>query len=136
MEIRGRIIQVLPLASGTSKAGNPWKKQEYVLETQEQYPRKVCFNIFGDRVDQYPVQVGEDVVVSFDLESREFNGRWYTDVRAWKIEKADAMPQAPAYGDPSQQAPYAGGAAPQFAAPAPVTPQFNPTPSPTDDLPF
>jgi hypothetical protein len=136
MEIRGRIIQVLPLASGTSKSGNPWKKQDYILETLDQYPRKVNFNLFGDRVDQYPVQVGEEVVVSFDLESREFNGRWYTDVRAWKIEKEDAAPQAPVYGDPSQQAPYAAPAQPQYVAPAPVTPQFNAVPSPTDDLPF
>ena len=73
MEIKGRIIHVLPLQEGVSKAGNPWKKQEYVLETEEQYPRKVCFNLFGDKVDQYPAAIGEDVVVSFDLESREFN---------------------------------------------------------------
>ena len=53
MEIKGRIIHVLPLQEGVSKAGNPWKKQEYVLETEEQYPRKVCFNLFGDKVDQY-----------------------------------------------------------------------------------
>jgi hypothetical protein len=136
MEIRGRIIQVLPMASGTSKSGNAWKKQEYVLETLDQYPRKVCFNLFGDRVDQYPVQVGEEVLVSFDLESREFNGRWYTDVRAWKIDKADAVPQAPVYGDPSQQAPYGAQTQPQFVAPAPVTPQFTAAPSATDDLPF
>ena len=71
MEIKGRIIHVLPLQEGVSKAGNPWKKQEYVLETEEQYPRKVCFNLFGDKVDQYPAAIGEDVVVSFDLESLE-----------------------------------------------------------------
>ena len=93
MEIKGRIIHVLPLQEGVSKAGNPWKKQEYVLETEEQYPRKVCFNLFGDKVDQYPAAIGEDVVVSFDLESREFNGRWYTDVRAWKIEKSASVAQ-------------------------------------------
>jgi hypothetical protein len=137
MEIRGRIILVQPLASGVSKSGSNWKKQEYVLETNDQYPRKVCFSLFGDRVDQFPLQVGEDVVVSYDLESREYNGRWYTDVRAWKVEKADAVPQAPVYGDPSQQAPYAApGVQPQYAAPAPVTPQFNSAPSATDDLPF
>ena len=79
---------MLPLQEGVSRAGNPWKKQEYVLETEEQYPRKVCFNLFGDKVDQYPAAIGDDVTVSFDLESREFNGRWYTDVRAWKIEKS------------------------------------------------
>ena len=87
MEIKGRIIHVLPLQEGVSKAGNPWKKQEYVLETEEQYPRKVCFQLFGDRVDQFPMAVGEEVVVSCDIESREYNGRWYTTVRAWKVDK-------------------------------------------------
>lgn len=94
MEISGRIIQVLPLQSGTSKTGNAWKKQEYVLETKENYPRKVKFDFFGDRVDQFPLAVGDDVVVSFDLESREFNGRWYTDVRGWKAEKLNATQAA------------------------------------------
>ena len=83
MELIGKIIQVLPLQEGVSKAGNAWKKQEYILETLgTQYPRKVCFNLFGDNVDKFPMQVGQDVTVSIDLESREFNGRWYTDVRA------------------------------------------------------
>lgn len=140
MEIRGHIIQVLPLASGVSRQGNNWKKQEYVLETVEQYPRKVCFNLFGDRVDQYPLQVGDDVIVSFDLESREFNGRWYTDVRAWKVEKADAVPQAPAYNDPNQVA-FGGTAAPAggYATPTPAVPQFTAPATetnPSDDLPF
>lgn len=127
MEIKGRIIHVLPLQEGVSKAGNPWKKQEYVLETEEQYPRKVCFNLFGDKVDQYPAAIGEDVVVSFDLESREFNGRWYTDVRAWKIEKsapvAQGVPDMPPM--PNDIAPF---------PPAPAAPDL--APSPTDDLPF
>ncbi len=131
MEIRGRIIFVLPLASGVSKTGNSWKKQEYVLETYDQYPRKVCFGLFGDRVDQYPAQVGDEVVVSFDLDSREYNGRWYTEVRAWKMEKADAAIQQAPYDMPAQAAPvYA------TPAPAPVVPQINTEPNPTDDLPF
>lgn len=88
MEVTGKIIVALPEVSGTSKAGNAWKKREYVLETQETYPRKVFFNFFGDRVDQFPLNVGDLVTVSFDIESREFNGRWYTDIRAWKAEKA------------------------------------------------
>lgn len=95
MEITGKIIQALPEVGGTSRAGNAWRKREYVLETQETYPKKVCFNFFGDRIDQYPMQVGDVMTVSFDLESREFNGRWYTDVRAWKAEKAGERSQAP-----------------------------------------
>ena len=77
MEIRGKIFQVLPLQSGVSQSsGREWKKQEYVLETN----------------DQYPVNVGDDVVVSVDIDSREYNGRWYTNISAWKIEKVGDMP--------------------------------------------
>lgn len=90
MEIKGKIIHVLPLQEGVSRAGNKWKKREYVLETQEQYPRKVCFDFFGDKVDQYPVEIGDDVTLSFDIESREYNGRWYTGIHGWKLEKNSA----------------------------------------------
>ena len=91
MEVTGKIIVALPEVGGTSQKGNPWKKREYVLETQETYPRKVFFNFFGDRVDQYPLQVGQLVKISFDIDSREYNGRWYVEVRAWKAEDATAM---------------------------------------------
>jgi len=89
MEIVGKIIQVLPLQEGISKtSGNPWKVQGYVLETQEQYPRKVQFEIFGeDRIKNNPCQVDEIVTVSFDIESREVNGRWFTSIRAWKVQQ-------------------------------------------------
>lgn len=89
MEVTGKIIVALDPVSGTSRAGNAWKKREYVLETQETYPKKVFFNFFGDRVDQYPLNVGDMVKISFDINSREFNGRWYTDISAWKAEPAD-----------------------------------------------
>lgn len=104
MEITGKIIAVLPLQSGTSKAGNPWQLQSYVLETQEQYPKKVCFEVFGEqRIQSNPCQIDDTVTVSFDLESREFNGRWYTSVRAWKIQQgpAEAQPQAQQQADPT-----------------------------------
>ena len=115
MEIKGKVILVLPQQSGTSQAGNQWKKQEFVIETQEQFPKKICMTLFGDRVDQYPVAVNDEIVASIDIESREYNGRWYTNVNAWKIEKASAQ----------------SSAAP---APAPM-PTFEPQ-SETDDLPF
>ena len=86
MEITGKIIQVLPPQSGTSKAGNEWKKREYVLETQETYPKKVHFDFFGERADQYPLEGGQTIKLSFDIESREYNGRWYTSIRGWKAE--------------------------------------------------
>lgn len=89
MEVTGKIISVLPLQQGTSKAGNPWQSQSYVLETQEQYPRKVCFEVFGEqRIKDNSCKIDDLVTVSFDLESREFNGRWYTSVRAWKVTQA------------------------------------------------
>ncbi len=95
MEISGKIIAVLPLQQGTSKAGNPWQSQSYVLETQEQYPKKVCFEIFGeDRIKNNSCQIDELVTVSFDIESREFNGRWYTSVRAWKVARGEGAAPA------------------------------------------
>lgn len=98
MEIVGKIIQVLPIQEGISKtSGNPWKVQGYVLETQEQYPRKVQFEIFGeDRIKNNTCQVDDIVTVSFDIESREVNGRWFTSIRAWRVQQgvvtADAAP--------------------------------------------
>ncbi len=91
MDIVGKIVQVLPAQEGVSKStGNPWKIQSYVLETQEQYPRKVCFEIFGeDRIKNNPCQLDDLVTVSFDIESREFNGRWYTSIRAWRVQQGD-----------------------------------------------
>ena len=136
MELIGKIIQVLPLQSGTSKAGNAWKKQEYILETLgTQYPRKVCFNLFGDNVDKFPMQVGQDVTVSIDIESREFNGRWYTDVRAWNVVNGVQVPgiAAPAAGFAPAPAP---GFAPQQPVAQPVQSAPAVAPTTADDLPF
>lgn len=93
MDISGKIIAVLPLATGQGKNGT-WRSQDYVLETGDQYPKKVCFNLFNDKIDQFPLAIDDQVNVSFDVESREYNGRWYTTVRAWKIEKG-AVAAAP-----------------------------------------
>ncbi|MCM1222155.1 MAG: DUF3127 domain-containing protein [Lachnospiraceae bacterium] len=83
-----------------SKSSNKaWKKKEYVLETQEQYPRKVCFQLFNDKVDQFPLQVGQDVKVGIDIESREYNGRWYTQVSAYNVEILSAPRQETSQGD-------------------------------------
>ncbi len=87
MEVQGRIIMVSPEVGGTSKAGNEWRKQEYILETQGQYPKKICFSLWGDRIDTFAIEEGEDVTVSIDIESREYNGRWYTEVRAYKVQR-------------------------------------------------
>lgn len=89
MEISGTIINILELQTGEGRNG-PWKKQEFILETDDQYPKKVCIALWGDKIDQFPLNTGEKVTVSINVESREFNGRWYTDVKAWKIDKAQA----------------------------------------------
>ena len=89
MEISGKIIEVLEVKSGQSANGE-WRKQEYVLETEAQYPKKVCFMAWGDKIDQFDIKTGEHLTVSIDLESREDNGRWYTDVKAWKVSRGGA----------------------------------------------
>ena len=82
MEIKGKVILALPEQSGVSNAsGKAWKKKEYVLETQDNFPKKVHFDFFGDRADQYPLNPGDDITLFFDIESREYNGRWYTSIR-------------------------------------------------------
>ena len=86
MELSGKIVKVLQLQSGQGKNG-VWKKQEFVLEYGDSYPKLLCFNLWGDKVDQFALSEGDAVTVSFDVESREYNGRWYTTIRAWKIDK-------------------------------------------------
>jgi hypothetical protein len=95
MEVTGKIIQVLPEQGGVSKtSGKDWKLQAYVLETQEQFPKKVHFEIFGeDRIKANPCNLDDMVTVSFDIESREYNGRWYTSIRAWRVVDAKLTEQ-------------------------------------------
>lgn len=93
-EIKGKIIAILPIQTGQGKNGT-WRSQDYVLETADQYPKKVCFNLFGDKIDQYQIGIDETVNISFDVESREYNGRWYTTVRAWKVDKVGQQASAP-----------------------------------------
>ena len=87
MELEGIIIQINPLQSGEGRNGT-WKKQEFIVETKSQYPKKVCVTVWGDKIDQFGLKQNEDVTLSIELESREYNNRWYTDVRAWKVERS------------------------------------------------
>lgn len=137
MELIGKIIVALPEMTGTSKAGNAWKKREYVLETIENYPKKVHFDFFGERADLFPLNVGDVIKLSFDIESREYNGRWYTSIRGFKAEPATGVPgtapaAAPAYG----AAPGAPAMPPSPAAfpQAPAAPSYGA--DATEDLPF
>ena len=105
LEVSGKIIEILEVKSGQSANGE-WRKQEYVLETEAQYPKKVCFMAWGEKIDQFNIQQGETVEVSIDLESREYNGRWYTDVKAWKVSRDDATAGSPPpFADQDRYAP-------------------------------
>lgn len=130
MEITGKIIAVLPARSGVSaRTGSEWKVQEYVLETQEQYPRKMCFDVFGsDKIDQFNIQLGEVLTVSFDIDAREYQGRWYNSIRAWKVDRGASMPMGTA--PTAVDAPFAP------SAPAAAPMDFSAGGDSNDDLPF
>lgn len=85
MQLKARLIECLPLQIGTSKNGE-WKKQDIIVETEGQYPKKVCVTIWGDKMNKENLQVGKNLMIDIDIESRSFNNRWYTDIKAWKIK--------------------------------------------------
>ncbi|MCD8072702.1 MAG: DUF3127 domain-containing protein [Alistipes sp.] len=95
MEIEATVVKLLPVVKGTSARGE-WTKQEVILEQPGEFGRKLCVSFWGDKaLDAATLKEGETVTVSLNLESREFNGRWYTEARVWKMTKA-----APAHGTP------------------------------------
>lgn len=96
MEIQGKVIAVLPERSGVSARGE-WKSQTYVIETQEQYPKKMAFDVFGaDRIANFGIQLGEVINVSFDIDAHEYQGRYFNQIRAWNVTKVQQ--QAPSQG--------------------------------------
>lgn len=109
MEVEGKVIAFLGERTGVSKAGKAWKVKEYVLETKDNFPRKIAFDFFGERADQFNLAIGDDIKLSFDIESREYQGRWFTSIRGWNCEKLSAAPAAPAA--PAADPFTAGGAA-------------------------
>ena len=117
MELIATLVQILPLQKGVGKNGE-WKKQDIIVQTEGQYPKKVCVSIWGDKINERVLQVGKQLNISFDVESREFNGRWYTDVKAWKVDEAGSSSKQNTYSD---------------AAPAENYSDIN---DETDDLPF
>ena len=88
MELTGKLIQVLDPAEGEGKNGK-WKRQDFIIETQEDYPRKICISNWNDKVQLGNLEPGAMLTVSVNIESREFKGRWYTDVKAWKLQQGD-----------------------------------------------
>lgn len=96
-EIGGKIIAVLDKRNGISTSTNtPWSVQQYVIETHEQYPKKLCFDVFGeDKINQFNIQIGEELTVYFDINAREYQGRWYNSFRAWKVERTTLQANIP-----------------------------------------
>ncbi len=128
MDIEGTVIQYLGRQEGTSKAGNHWKKDEYVMETPGTYPKKVKFTIFGDRCDTMKCEPGKTYNFSVDIESREFNGRWYTDVNVYAVRLIETGQSTESSGQ---------FIAPPVAPEAPVADPFGvPAGDNADDLPF
>ena len=132
MDLQGKIIAVLPERSGVSARGE-WKAGSFVLETHDQYPKKMVFDVFGaDRLAQFAIKAGEELIVSFDIDAHEYQGRWYNSIRAWNVQRVDAA---------AAQAAAPVAAAPVAPAPAPVDGANAPVPAQTegestDDLPF
>jgi hypothetical protein len=89
MQVSAKLIQLLPLQTGTGRNGQ-WKKQDIIVETDGQYPKKICISVWGEKINESLLKPGNRLKIDFDVESREFNGRWYTDVKAWKLELESA----------------------------------------------
>lgn len=89
MEISGKLIKILEPVTGESKNG-PWKKQNFVIETESEYPKKISFTVWGDKIDFSQFTESDNIKVYFDIESREYNNNWYTDLKAWKAELVKA----------------------------------------------
>ena len=133
MEIIGKAIAALPVKSGVSqRTGEQWQSREYVIETQEQYPKKMCFEVFGtDKLKEFNIRNNDLIKVHFDISAREYNGKWYNSIRAWKVEHVN------------QDGSAAGATANQVAASSPQAPQAPATKVASttkqesdDDLPF
>ena len=148
MELIGKAIAALPVKSGVSqRTGEQWQSREYVIETQEQYPKKICFEVFGtDKLQGFNIRNNDLIRVHFDISAREYNGRWYNSIRAWKVDRnlqAAAQMAAPAPNAPFASAPQ-GTTPPPFASAPQAAPAVQPMPADPfaggqdngDDLPF
>ena len=131
MELIGKAIAALPVKSGVSKkTGEQWHSREYVIETQEQYPKKMCFEVFGtDKLNEFNIRNNDLIKVNFDITAREYNGKWYNSVRAWKVEHVNPQSQTTETTQVQTSAPV--------QEQAPATPVDAPTKQESyDDLPF
>ncbi len=136
-DITGKVIAVLPTRTGTSAKGTQWSTQTFVLETQEQYPKKIAVDVMNENISRFNVQTGELLTASIDIDAHEYNGRWFNNVKAWNVSRNGA--QQPVAPQSVQQAQMLQT---QSADPAPATaPQaqemaFQPQSNGSDKLPF
>ena len=130
MEIIGKAIAALPVKSGVSqRTGEQWQSREYVIETQEQYPKKICFEVFGtDKLKEFNIRNNDLIKVHFDITAREYNGKWYNSIRAWKVEHV--IQDGSAARTPANQVAASSPQAPATQAAAPAAKESD------DDLPF
>ena len=133
MELQGKVIAALPERSGVSARGE-WKSQEFVIEDQEgQYPRHLVFTVFGaDRLQRFNIQIGQTVLVAFDVDAHEWNGRWFTDIRAFDVRQVDPNAAPVAQSTPVMQSVPVAEANPE----APFPPQQEAAGESADELPF
>lgn len=89
MEIQGTIIAVMPTRNGTSKTGKAWQSASYVLQTQEMYPKKIVFDVMNENITQFNIRQNECLKISFDINAREFKGKWYNSIKAWAVQRVD-----------------------------------------------
>ena len=142
MELTGKIIAEFNERGGvSSRTGNEWKAKSYVLEVPGEFPRKMVFDVFGvDRLAAFNIQIGEQLTVSFDIDAHEYNGRWFNDIRAFRIDRGQAAPTAAPEAAPQMQAAPVAPAASVAPQPAPQVAPMDAAPfeapSATDDLPF
>ena len=132
MEISGKIIVATDVRSGESaRTGSKWMAQDFVIETHEQYPKRCVFSVFGeDRLREFNIQVGEELTVSFDIDAHEYNGRWFNNIRAWRVQRGNVAEEragAPVAAPTTDSASVAPTSPAAPAAPVEAT---------TDDLPF
>ncbi|MEP7320700.1 MAG: DUF3127 domain-containing protein [Saprospiraceae bacterium] len=130
MQITGRLFKVLPAQTGEGKNG-PWRRQDIILETDGQYPKKIVIGVWGDKMSHLPLNIGDMITADFDIDAREYNSKWYNDVRAWKVSSAGA--------EGNNERPGTGGSykatPPQGSSSFPEAPP-RATESFDDDLPF
>lgn len=131
MEITGKVVRLGNLTEGTSARG-PWRKQDLIIETEEQYPRTVCLTCWTNQIDEIQkFAPGQSIKAQIEISSREFNGKWYTDVRVWRFDLAGTQPAVATHSPEAQPAMHQ---TPPQAAPAQE--YYAPTEESVDDLPF